>query len=76
MRHDRVSRRQYALALVVVAIVSALAWVVGRDDPVPAWIEDALIPALGVLLIVAVVARIVIALRRPSNSRRPPTDTG
>jgi hypothetical protein len=38
---------QYIIALTVVAIVAGLAWLVGRDQPVPDWIQHGLIPALG-----------------------------
>ena len=46
---------QYCIALSVVAVVVAAAWVVGRDDPVPGWIADYLIPILGVAYLVLVV---------------------
>jgi hypothetical protein len=38
---------QYCISLVVVAIVVAAAWLVGRNNSVPAWIMTYLIPILG-----------------------------
>ena len=53
---------RYPLALSIVAAVSALAWYVGRDRPVPAWIQHGM-PALGwiylALLAVVVVQRLI-----------------
>jgi hypothetical protein len=49
---------QYLIALAITAVVVVAAWIVGRDQPVPLWIEEYLIPALavfGVVLIVTVV---------------------
>jgi uncharacterized membrane protein len=49
---------QYLIAVAIIAVVVAAAWIVGRDQPVPAWIETYLIPALawfGLILIVLVV---------------------
>jgi hypothetical protein len=37
---------QWAIALLVVALVACLAWLVGRDDPVPGWISKEVIPAI------------------------------
>jgi hypothetical protein len=34
--------------------IAGLAWFVGRDDPVPAWITDLLIPVLSVLVLILV----------------------
>ena len=47
--------QQNLIALAVIAAVSALAWWVGRDDPIPIWIGDKLIPALGWIAIALVV---------------------
>lgn len=50
---------QYGIALAITAVVVAAAWIVGRDQPVPAWIETYLIPGLawfGLILIAIVVA--------------------
>jgi len=55
---------QYTIALAVVAVVAGLAWLVGRDDPLPDWMTGALIPALGWLYIVLFIIAIVIRLTR------------
>lgn len=55
---------QYVIALTVVAVVVAVAWVVGRDDPVPGWITDDLIPILGWTYLALVVVVIVTRLAR------------
>jgi hypothetical protein len=38
---------QNLIAIAVIAAVFALAWWAGRDRPIPLWIGDKLIPALG-----------------------------
>jgi hypothetical protein len=53
------TRVQYAIVLAVMIPIAAFAWVVGRDDPVPDWINAFLIPALGwlgLILIAIVIA--------------------
>lgn len=40
-------RQQSFIALALIAAVFGLAWWVGRDDPIPLWIGNKLIPALG-----------------------------
>lgn len=47
---------QYLISLSVVALVVGAAWFVGRDEPIPRWISHFLIPGLGVLYIILVVA--------------------
>jgi len=51
---------QYVIALTVTAVVVALAWHVGKDRPVPHWIQAYLVPALGwvglILLVTGVLA--------------------
>lgn len=42
---------QWMLSLSIVVFVSLAAWLVGRDQPIPAWINSALIPGLGWLYI-------------------------
>jgi Mn2+/Fe2+ NRAMP family transporter len=62
---------QYALSLTLVGIITAAAWLVGRNQPIPDWIEHVLIPALGwfyVVLLVFLAIRLV--LRRPWSRRR------
>lgn len=38
---------QYLVALSVIAVVAAAAWLVGRDRPVPHWVTHGIIPVLG-----------------------------
>lgn len=47
--------QQNLIALAVIAAVFVLAWWVGRDEPIPLWIGDKLIPALGWIAIALVV---------------------
>ena len=37
----------YIVALVVTVAIMIVAWIVGRDRPIPDWIENYLIPSLG-----------------------------
>jgi uncharacterized membrane protein len=55
---------QYLISLTVVAVIVAAAWLVGRDQPVPAWIMNVLIPVLGVLYLILLTIVIVRRLRR------------
>ena len=54
---------QYVIAVSVTAVVVALAWHVGKDRPVPHWIQAYLVPALGwiglILLVTGVLARLL-----------------
>jgi len=54
---------QYFISLVVVAIVVSAAWFVGRNQPIPDWVEAYLVPWLGwafiFILTYAVASRIV-----------------
>lgn len=60
---------QYLIALSVVALVGGAAWLAGRDRPVPFWITHYLVPALGVIYLVLLVARLARwAWRRRLNS--------
>jgi hypothetical protein len=43
--------QQYVIALTVTAGVVAAAWLVGGDEPVPAWASGWLVPALGWLVL-------------------------
>jgi 4-hydroxybenzoate polyprenyltransferase len=53
---------QYAIALIIMAIVVTAAWIVGRKQPVPTWLTTNLIPALGWLYIFLFVYVVVIRL--------------
>jgi hypothetical protein len=53
----------------IVIPISALAWIVGRDDPVPSWIPELLIPALSWLVLI-LVAILVVGWVRERFSRR------
>lgn len=55
---------QYLIALSVVALVGGAAWLVGRDRPVPLWITHYLVPALGAIYLLLLVARLVRWARR------------
>ena len=48
---------QYVFAICVVALLAGSGWFAGRNDPVPAWLEDYVIPVLGWLglLLIAIV---------------------
>jgi hypothetical protein len=54
---------QYVVALMIVAIIGGMAWLVGRDQLVPDWMQHRLIPALGwiylILLAVALIRWII-----------------
>jgi hypothetical protein len=38
---------RYIISALIVVCVVAIAWIVGRERPVPPWVEYALVPALG-----------------------------
>jgi len=42
------ARFRNSLAVVIILIIGAAAWVVGRDQPVPGWIGGQLVPLLGI----------------------------
>lgn len=56
--------QQYAIALVVLVVVVAAAWLTGRDDPIPAWIPRLLVPVLSVLFLVAMILGVIDWWRR------------
>jgi hypothetical protein len=60
---------QHLIALAVVIPIAIIAWIVGRDQPVPTWIEDYLIPALGWLGLILIAIVVGDWLRR--RARRP-----
>ena len=70
MRKRRLTPSQYAVALLVVAAISAMAWLSAGGRPAPAWITGRLIPVLGWLYLVLLAARIVVAVRRRRDRRR------
>jgi hypothetical protein len=55
---------QYTIASVIMAVIATVGYFVGRDQPVPPWIEDFLIPALGVLGLIGIVLIVVDWLRQ------------
>ncbi len=55
---------QYILTLSVVAVVVAAGWIVGRDNPVPAWITAYLISFLGWAVLVLFAIVVVTRIRR------------
>jgi hypothetical protein len=55
---------QYLISLTTIAIVVAVAWLAGRNNPLPEWISLYLVPALGWLFIGLVVIALVSRLRR------------
>ncbi len=62
---------RYLIAIAVVAGVVGLAWRVGGDEPVPAWVSDYLVPALGWAAIVVFAAGItLIAIVRRQAGRK------
>ena len=56
---------QYAIALIVVAAVGGLAWLVGRGRPTPSWFHG-VIPVLGWI---GVAALIYLAVRQMMKKR-------
>jgi hypothetical protein len=50
---------QHTIALAIIIPIAAFAWVVGRDDPVPDWITDVLVPGLGWVGLILIVILIV-----------------
>ena len=64
--------QQYLIGIVVIAIVVAAAWIVGKDDPVPAWITNCLIPLLSVLGVILIVLAVGEWLKRWRRNEEPP----
>jgi hypothetical protein len=55
---------QYVIALSVVAVVVAVAWLVAGDRGAPEWVTRYLAPVLGVLYLVLLAVAIVRRVRR------------
>lgn len=66
-------RTRTALALAIVVAVSLAAWWSGRDDPVPPFITDVLVPALGWLWL-ALAAFALVAWWRRRGKGGPDAD--
>jgi peptidoglycan/LPS O-acetylase OafA/YrhL len=49
---------QYTIAAVLMGAIAAAGYLVGRDEPTPAWIEQGLVPVLGwvALILIIIVA--------------------
>ena len=58
------------IALIVVAGVSAAGWLVGRDRPVPEWIESRLLPVLAWAVLALAAVALVDWVRRRRGNRR------
>ena len=54
----------WSVALAVAVSIVNFAWLVGRDDPVPTWISEVLVPALGWIYLALLVVAGVHVLRR------------
>ena len=63
--------QQYLIALVIVAIVVAAALVTGKDNPVPAWISQYLIPGLGWLGLILILLAVGDWVGKRLRSRKP-----
>lgn len=61
---------RYGLALLVVAAVVAAAWFIGRDDPVPRWINHWLVPVLGWTYLALIAIALGSAVRRRRRGPR------
>ena len=54
--------QQYVIALGVTAVVVVAAWLVGGDEPVPAWASGILVPALGWLALAILAGALAVRL--------------
>jgi hypothetical protein len=70
LRRSLAPAARWGLALAIVAAVVLLAWHVGRDRPVPAWISDRLVPALGWIYLALVAVALVHLIRKRLARRR------
>lgn len=65
----------YTVAIIVSVAIGLAGYLVGRDNPVPPWIENFLIPALAWLGVVLILLAVGDWLRqRRRASRRPPPE--
>lgn len=55
---------QYLIAILVMAMIASIGWFVGRDSPVPDWIQRYLIPGLAWLGLLLIVLAVVDWIRR------------
>lgn len=64
------------LGLAIAAGVAVVAWMVGQDEPVPEWIREGLVPALGWIYLGLVVIALVgwWRRRRSGASPTPPSE--
>lgn len=61
---------RYAIAASITAVVALAAWWWGRDEPVPAWISEWLVPALGWTWLALAAAVAIYAVVRRRDGRR------
>jgi len=52
------------IGLIVVIPIATLGWIVGKDEPVPAWITEILVPVLSIVALVFMVILVVDWIRR------------
>lgn len=58
---------QYFIALATIASIAVVAWLAGRDEPIPLWVSEWLVPNLAWILlglIIVAVAGTVIERKR------------
>lgn len=73
--HRLPSWLQYLISLATIASIAVLAWLAGRDEPIPRWVGEWLVPNLiwvfAGLVIIAVAGTVVERKRRKrSNDHR------
>jgi hypothetical protein len=62
--NKRFVRLQYAIAALLMAAIAAAGYFIGRDRPIPAWIERFLMPGLGWLGLVLIVIIVIDWIKR------------